>query len=141
MLYPRSRSGWRKQRLAANADKSFIGSYVLGTEGFTMSPEEAQTLIDKDPKNADVLRPYLGGEDLNQSPTQTAPRWIINFFDWPEEKARQYPRLLRDHRGEDPAGSRKRSKMPQLDSGGATYDRVGRCTGRSSRSTECWRLP
>ena len=33
---------------------------------------------------------YLGGEDLNQSPTQTAPRWIINFFDWPEEKARRY---------------------------------------------------
>ena len=91
MLYPQSRSGWRKQRLAHNADRSFIGSYVLGTEGFTMSPEEAQALIDKDPKNAEVLRPYLGGEDLNQSPTQTAPRWIINFFDWPEEKARRYP--------------------------------------------------
>ena len=91
MLYPLSRSRWRKQRLAENTDKSFIGSYVLGTEGFTMSPEEAQALIDKDPNNADVLRPYLGGKDLNQSPTQTAPRWIINFFDWPEEKARQYP--------------------------------------------------
>ena len=90
MLYPLSRSGWRKQRLAANSDKSFQGSIVLGM-GFTMSPEEAQALIDKDPKNADVLRPYLGGKDLNQSPTQTAPRWIINFFDWPEEKARQYP--------------------------------------------------
>ena len=90
MLYPLSRSGWRKQRLANNADKSFQGSIVLGM-GFTMSPEEAQALIDKDPNNADVLFPYLGGEDLNQSPTQTAPRWIINFFDWPEEKARQYP--------------------------------------------------
>ena len=90
MLYPTSRSGWRKQRLAANADKSFQGSIVLGTDGFTMSPEEAQALISKDPKNADVLFPYLGGEDLNQSPTQTAPRWIINFFDWPEENARSY---------------------------------------------------
>ena len=91
MLYPLSRSGWRKQRLAKNADRSFIGSYVLGTEGFTMSPEEAQALINKHPRNADVLFPYLGGEDLNQSPTQTAPRWVINFFDWPEEKARRYP--------------------------------------------------
>ena len=90
MLYPLSRSGWRKRRLAEAADKSFIGSFVLGM-GFTMSPEEAQALIDKDPKNADVLFPYLGGEDLNQSPTQTAPRWIINFFDWPAEKARRYP--------------------------------------------------
>ena len=89
MLYPTSRSRWRKRRLAANADKSFQGSIVLGM-GFTMSPEEAQALVDKDPRNADVLFPYLGGEDLNQSPTQTAPRWVINFFDWPEEKARRY---------------------------------------------------
>ncbi len=91
MLYPVSASGWRKRRLAANADKSFQGSIVLGTDGFTMSPEEAQALIAKDPRNAEVLFPYLGGEDLNQSPTQVAPRWIINFFDWPEEKAREYP--------------------------------------------------
>ena len=90
MLYPTSRSGWRKRRLAENADKSFQGSTVLGIEGFTMTPEEAQTLIRKDPANADVLFPYLGGEDLNQSPTQTAPRWIINFFDWSEERSRLY---------------------------------------------------
>ena len=89
MLYPTSRSSWRKRRLAVNADKSFQGSVVLGM-GFIMSPEDAQALISKDPRNADVLFPYLGGEDLNQSPTQTAPRWIINFFDWPEEKARRY---------------------------------------------------
>ena len=93
MLYPHSRSRWRKQRLAANADKSFQGSIVLGM-GFTMRPEEAQTLIDKDPKNADVLRPYLGGEDLNQSPTQTAPRWIINFQDWDKKRAEEYPDCL-----------------------------------------------
>ena len=91
MLYPLPRSAWRKKRLAVNADKSFQGSTVLGAEGFTMSPEEAQALIDEDRINADVLFPYLGGEDLNQSPTHTAPRWIINFFDWPEKKARRYP--------------------------------------------------
>ena len=91
MLYPLSRSGWRKQRLAENADKSFQGSIVLGTEGFTMSLQDAQALIDKDPRNKKVLFPFLLGEDLNQSPTLTAPKWIINFFDWPEEKARQYP--------------------------------------------------
>ena len=89
MLYPTLRSSWRKRRLAKNADKSFIGSFVLGM-GFIMSPEEAQALISKGPMNVDVLFPYLGGEDLNQSPTQTSPRWIINFFDWPDEKARRY---------------------------------------------------
>lgn len=90
MLYAASRSGWRKQRLVANADQSFQGSIVLGL-GFTMSPDEAQDLIAKDPRNAEVLFPYLGGEDLNESPTHSAPRWIINFFDWPEAKARTYP--------------------------------------------------
>ena len=89
MLYSASESGWRKKRLAANADKSFQGSILLGM-GFTMSPEEAQTLIGKDPRNADVLMPYLGGEDLNRSPTLTAPRWVINFRDWPKTKAQEY---------------------------------------------------
>ncbi len=90
MLYPRSRSGWRKQHLLANAYQSFQGSTILGL-GFTMSPEEAQALINKDKRNAEVLFPYLGGEDLNQSPNQTATRWVINFFDWSEERAREYP--------------------------------------------------
>ena len=90
MLYLKSPTGWRKQRLSANADKSFQGSIVLGL-GFTMSLEEAQALIERDPRNKDVLFPYLVGEDLNQSPTQAAPRWVINFFDWPEEQAREYP--------------------------------------------------
>ena len=91
MLYAASGSGWRKQRLAANNDRAFIGSYVLGTDGFTMTPQQAQALISKDPRNADVLAPYLGGEDLNQSPTLTAPRWIINFQDWNKKRAEGYP--------------------------------------------------
>lgn len=90
MLYPRSRSGWRKQCLAANSNKAFQGPIVLGM-GFTMSPEEAQALIDKSPRNADVLFPYLNGKDLNQSPTQAAPRWIINFFDWPNTEPEHIP--------------------------------------------------
>lgn len=90
MLYPVSRSGWRKKRLACNARQSFQGSIVLG-DGFIMSPEEAQALIDRDRHNTDILFPYLGGEDLNQSPTQSAPRWVVNFFNWPEQQARQYP--------------------------------------------------
>ena len=93
MLYPASRSGWRKQRLAENTDKSFQGSIVLGM-GFTMTPDEATALIEQDSRNGEVIFPYLGGEDLNQSPTQAAPRWVINFFDWSWEKAREYPECL-----------------------------------------------
>ena len=69
-------------RLAANSGKSFIGSYLLGM-GFVLEPEEAQALIAKNPKNKDVLFPYLNGQDLNSNPDQAPSRWVINFFDWP----------------------------------------------------------
>jgi hypothetical protein len=69
-------------RLAANQNKSFQGSVVLGM-GFVLTPEEAQALIEKDAKNQDVLFPYLNGQDLNTNPDQSPNRWVINFFDWP----------------------------------------------------------
>jgi len=77
--------------LKQNEGKSFIGSYVLG-KGFVLEPHEAETLIRKNPKNKDVLFPYLNGDDLNTNPDQAPSRWVINFFDWPEEKCRdEYP--------------------------------------------------
>lgn len=90
MLYPISRSRWRKLPLDANSDKSFIGNFLLGM-GFVMTPMEAQQLIEQDSRNSQILFPYLNGEDLTSQPNHQAPRWVINFFDWPENKARQYP--------------------------------------------------
>jgi len=72
-------------RLAANKDKSFIGSYVLGV-GLLLTPDEAQKLIEKDARNREVLWPYLNGEDLNSRPDQSPSRWVINFQDWPVER-------------------------------------------------------
>lgn len=69
-------------RLLANSGKSFQGSIVLGM-GFVMEPEKAQELTAKDPRNKDVLFPYLNGDDLNSRPDQSPSRWVINFFDWP----------------------------------------------------------
>ncbi len=89
-LDPASRVSGNPERLAANAGRSFIGSYVLGM-GFTITPEEAAGLIDRDPRNSEVLFPYLNGDDLNSHPRQQASRWIVNFFDWPEDQARRYP--------------------------------------------------
>lgn len=80
---------WSPQRLMTNADKSYQGSIVLGM-GFTLSESEARALIEKDAKNADVLFPYLNGDDLNSDPQQRPSRWVINFFDWTENHARQY---------------------------------------------------
>ncbi len=88
-LDPRSRVDGSPKRLAANAGKSFQGSIVLG-EGFILSPAEANALLDRDPRNRDVLFPYLTGQDLNSSASHSASRWVINFFDWPLERAQQY---------------------------------------------------
>lgn len=79
--------------LRQNEGKSFIGSYILGM-GFTMDPEKAQQLIATNASNRDCLFPYLNGEDLNTHPQQQPSRWVINFFDWPLERAGQYPDLI-----------------------------------------------
>lgn len=76
-------------KLKSNGSKSYIGSYVLGL-GFVMEPEEAKELIEKDKRNADVLFPYLIGDDLASSPDQSPSRWVINFFDWTQEQAEVY---------------------------------------------------
>ena len=80
------------QTLAANEGKSFIGSYVLGM-GFTFddtdkkgvaSPlAEMHRLIAKDPRNAERIFPYIGGEEVNDSPTHAHHRYVINFEDFP----------------------------------------------------------
>jgi methylase of polypeptide subunit release factors len=88
-LDPVGKVSGNPQRLAANAGIAFQGSIVLGL-GFTLTEAEAQAMIDADPRNAEVLFPYLNGQDLNSSPTQSASRWVINFFDWPQERARAY---------------------------------------------------
>lgn len=89
-----SESQGKPFRLVQNKDKSFQGSIVLGM-GFVLEPEEAQALIDKDPRNRDVLFPYLNGKDLNSRPDQSPSRWVINFHDWPIERAREYPDCFR----------------------------------------------
>jgi hypothetical protein len=80
--------------LKQNEGKSFQGSIVLG-KGFVLEPKEAKALIAKDPKNKEVLFPYLNGDDLNNNPDQSPSRWVINFFDWPEEKAKTYPECFK----------------------------------------------
>ena len=79
-------------RLAANAGKSFQGSIVLGM-GFTFddtnlkgvaSPlAEMRRLIAQNPRNQEVILPYIGGQEINTSPTHAHHRYVINFRDWP----------------------------------------------------------
>lgn len=79
-------------KLCANDGKSFIGSYVLGM-GFTFDDTdnkgvatpiaEMHRLIEKDPRNAERIFPYLGGEELNNDPRHEHHRYVVNFEDFP----------------------------------------------------------
>ena len=89
-LNPLSKVVGKPQILLLNSGKAFTGSKIYG-DGFLLSPEEALFLIEKDIRNRDVLFPYLGGEDFNSQPDQMPTRWVINFHDWDEERAKKYP--------------------------------------------------
>lgn len=84
-LTPIGNVSGKPYRLKANEGKSFIGHYVLGM-GFLMEPEKAHELIKRNPKNKDVLFPFLNGAELNATWDSSPTRWVINFQDWPLDK-------------------------------------------------------
>jgi methylase of polypeptide subunit release factors len=75
--------------LNQNQRKMFQGSIFLG-DGFLLTAEEKEKLIELDQKNREVIFPVINGNDLNEKYNQEHSRYIINFFDWPEEKAMEY---------------------------------------------------
>ena len=86
-------------RLKANVRKSFQGSIVLGMgftfddtdkKGVASSLAEMRRLIEEDRRNQEVIFPYIGGEEVNTSPTHAHHRYVINFHTYP---------LRRDHLG------------------------------------------
>lgn len=78
--------------LEANAGNSFIGNYVLGmgftfddtdTKGVASSISEMEALIAKNGRNAERIFPYIGGEEVNESPAHSHHRYVIDFADMP----------------------------------------------------------
>jgi hypothetical protein len=52
-------------------------------------------LITDNPKNAEVIFPYIGGEEVNTSPTHAHHRYAINFGERNEEDCRrEWPELM-----------------------------------------------
>jgi hypothetical protein len=81
------------QRLMCNRNRVFRGSMIAG-EGFVLSREEAQAIIDDDKKSSDVVFEYLIGADLNSSPDHSPRRCVIDFGDRSEAKAAEYERCF-----------------------------------------------
>ncbi len=88
------------QPVRANANKSFQGSIVLGM-GFTFDDADKKgvanpirlmhELIAKEPRNAERIFPYIGGEEVNDSPTHAHHRYVINFEDFPRARDPKLP--------------------------------------------------
>jgi hypothetical protein len=97
------------KQLVANASKSYMGSKIYG-QGFTFDdsgPADEVTpglpspiaimnqLITDNPKNAEVIFPYIGGEEVNTSPNHAHHRYAINFGERNEEDCRRkWPELM-----------------------------------------------
>uniref|UniRef100_UPI0035C70AD5 Eco57I restriction-modification methylase domain-containing protein n=1 Tax=Streptomyces sp. TaxID=1931 RepID=UPI0035C70AD5 len=89
-LNPATREKSWVDRLDRNAKKVFQGSLVLVVDGFSISEQVAREWIEEEEKYREVLFPLLNGQDLNGSPDLSASRWVINFHEWPEGRAKEY---------------------------------------------------
>lgn len=93
--------------LEENKKAIFEGSKFLG-DGFVLTHREADQLIAQSPAERVVILPLINGDEVNNEPDQAPRRKIINFEDWPEERAAQFPlaydrvaRLVRPVREKD----------------------------------------
>ena len=105
------RGGHREpHRLAINDGKSYVGMFLRGM-GFTFddtdkeevasSLSEMEQIVAKNPSNREIIFPYIGGEEVNSSPTHAHHRYAINFSDLPlrrEGSLGSWPRMPDDTR-------------------------------------------
>lgn len=90
-----SQGGWGEaKQLFRNVSRSFQGSVLVGL-GFVLTEQEALEFLKQRAENAEVVKPFLSGEDLNSDPEQKASRWAIDFRDASLELCeKKWPELL-----------------------------------------------
>jgi methylase of polypeptide subunit release factors len=76
--------------LRASARLVFNGTHFLG-DGFLVTHAQSAAWIEQDARNKAVLFPVSNGREINNQPDQAPQRSIINFHDWPESRASEYP--------------------------------------------------
>lgn len=89
LLEPAGRIDGHPANLRENAGRTFEGCKPTGA-GFVVSVENAQLWATVDPRNAEVLFPYLTGDDLTSRAEILASRWIIDFGSRSESEAREF---------------------------------------------------
>ena len=89
LLEPHGRVMGNPVALKENQNISFIGCNIVG-KGFVVTRNQVNEWVKADSRNKEVLFPYLNGDDLNSNPDSSASRWVIDFNDRSEEKAKSY---------------------------------------------------
>jgi len=89
--------------LKVNDGLSYQGSITLGM-GFTFDDTKNSNvvsslalmneLVQKNPKNQELIFPYIGGDEINSHPSHEPHRYVINFGERSLEEAKEWPDLL-----------------------------------------------
>ncbi|HEX4334346.1 MAG TPA: type IIL restriction-modification enzyme MmeI [Polyangiaceae bacterium] len=79
--------------LTENEGGALVGCFLRG-DGFVLDEEDGLAFLRKHPEEANVVRPFLVGDDLNNSPEQRAQRYVIDFRDMTLDEARRFPHAL-----------------------------------------------
>jgi hypothetical protein len=77
--------------LIRNAGVCFDGSSILG-QGFFLTEDQANEMIQSDARNVEVVKPVMGGEELNNSIHLSPTRWIVDMGERDEAQAMSFER-------------------------------------------------
>ena len=81
------------EALSPNLGRSFQGPIPAGD--FYLELDEAREILDRtDADYAEVVRPYLVGDDITEEPEQRPRRYVIDFGFRPLEEAMAFPSAL-----------------------------------------------
>jgi len=87
--------------LSENSDHSFEG-FKIGGQGFLFADGDPECtplaardqLVGKNARNGILIKPYIGGEDVNTHPLHRSSRFVMNFGTRTLEEADQWPDLM-----------------------------------------------
>lgn len=82
---------WEPKKLSKNKDKGLVGVIPNG-DGFFLDQSMGVDILESDDNYSSVVFRYITGKDLNSDKENA--RYIINFWDWPLEKAKKFPLAL-----------------------------------------------
>ncbi|MBK6518665.1 MAG: N-6 DNA methylase [Polyangiaceae bacterium] len=81
------------EKLPEMRRRAFIGCFLRGS-GFVLDDDSARELLARAPESREILRPFMGGEEVLKDPLQRPHRWVIHFGPRTLDEARAHPALF-----------------------------------------------